>query len=78
MDLFATFCWQTHQQRAVQKEKVLGGCFFIGFIGLSRVYLGVHYAIDVAAGFSAGIVVLLILIRLYEWIKMLIDKTSAA
>ncbi|KEZ50445.1 phosphatase PAP2 family protein [Metabacillus indicus] len=60
-----------------KKKRFWAAVCFIGLIGLSRVYLGVHYAIDVAAGFSAGIVLLLILIRLYEWMKMSIDKTSA-
>lgn len=60
-----------------KKKRFWAAVCFIGLIGLSRVYLGVHYAIDVAAGFSAGIVLLLILIRLYEWMRRAIDKTSA-
>lgn len=41
----------------------------IGLIGMSRIYLGVHYLIDVLAGFSAGMVWLLVIIKGYEMIK---------
>jgi undecaprenyl-diphosphatase len=34
----------------------LGWLGLAGIIGFSRVYLGVHYASDVAAGFAAGFV----------------------
>ncbi|MFY0758313.1 phosphatase PAP2 family protein [Metabacillus dongyingensis] len=41
----------------------------IGLIGMSRIYLGVHYLVDVLAGFSAGMFWLLVIIKVYEMIK---------
>jgi len=38
----------------------------IGLIGLSRIYLNVHYATDVAAGFVLGSVILTIMIKVFR------------
>ncbi|WP_256012553.1 phosphatase PAP2 family protein [Desertivirga xinjiangensis] len=44
--------------------------FLISIIGFSRVYLRVHYASDVLAGFCAGIIWLMIAIRVLRKIEM--------
>jgi len=41
--------------------------FFIAAIGVSRIYLGVHYPSDIAAGFAAGAVWLTFTISLLWW-----------
>lgn len=43
----------------------------IFLIGLSRVYLGVHYITDVIAGFMAGFVWLTVCIATFEFMKKL-------
>jgi membrane-associated phospholipid phosphatase len=46
----------------------LGWLCLVAVIGFSRVYLGVHYASDVAAGFAAGFVWLFTCISAYRFI----------
>ncbi|UHA75901.1 phosphatase PAP2 family protein [Paenibacillus sp. 481] len=41
----------------------------IGGIGVSRIYLGVHYVTDVIAGFAAGMVWLIACIYGMQWLK---------
>lgn len=38
-------------------------------IGISRVYLNVHYVTDVIAGYLFGGIILIVFIRILEWIK---------
>ncbi|OEH92400.1 phosphatase PAP2 family protein [Bacillus solimangrovi] len=44
---------------------------FIFLIGLSRIVLYVHYPTDVIAGYAAGIILVIIFIRWYHWLKNL-------
>lgn len=48
--------------------------FLILFIGISRIYLGVHYASDVLAGFSAGLVWLSVVITLFDRYKRSLNR----
>lgn len=41
----------------------------IGLIGISRIYLGAHYPSDVAAGFIAGTIWLLLCVTALEWVN---------
>jgi undecaprenyl-diphosphatase len=41
--------------RRTQISVVLGAALLIGAIGLSRLYLGVHYFSDVVGGYAAGL-----------------------
>jgi undecaprenyl-diphosphatase len=42
-------------RRSAQLSVVLGAALLIGAIGLSRLYLGVHYFSDVVGGYAAGL-----------------------
>lgn len=60
-----------NQKNSVWKFVLISGLvFLIAIIGLSRVYLRVHYASDVLAGFCAGIIWLMIAIRVLRKIEM--------
>jgi undecaprenyl-diphosphatase len=61
-----------------QKAVVFVGCFtIIAAIGLSRLYLGVHYLSDVFGGYLLGFLVLLATIMVYEWKRSKKNSTSS-
>ncbi|TGE29628.1 phosphatase PAP2 family protein [Hymenobacter metallicola] len=62
------------QHKALRLALVAGLVGLILLIGLTRVYLRVHYASDVLAGFTAGLVWLLIAIPLLKQIEKSVKK----
>ena len=44
-------CWPTRWRWPV----IIGSVLFVGLVGLSRIYLGVHYPSDILAGWTAAI-----------------------
>jgi membrane-associated phospholipid phosphatase len=56
------------------KTLLISTITLIFLIGLSRIYLGVHYLTDVVAGFSAGFVWFIVLTTILAKINQLFDK----
>lgn len=61
------FTLRSQLSSRVKREFALLWTGLILLIGFSRIYLGVHYPIDVAAGFSSGGAILILTIALIEW-----------
>lgn len=58
--LFAYLMVRLTRRHAVHVAIVAGTCALVAGIGVSRLYLGVHYFSDVVAGYAAGIVWLMV------------------
>lgn len=72
--LLAWMVWHYERDRFVRYLCVSGFCLVIVLIGLSRIYLGVHYASDVLAGFCVSIIWLVIYTKLF--VPFLLDNQA--
>ncbi|MDF2726132.1 MAG: phospholipid phosphatase [Paenibacillus sp.] len=69
--IVAFLIWRHVHSRVGKGTVILLGSFFIGMIGFSRIYLGVHYPSDVLGGYFAGacwnclLIICFRLLRLY-------------
>ena len=62
--IFAVLVWRSRLPVGLRRGIVAGIGVAIFLIGLSRVWLGVHYPTDVLAGWTAGAVIVLLFARL--------------
>ena len=78
--IFSFICYLviTHFVKSYNKKNylILLTLLVIIFIGLSRIYLGVHYLTDVLAGFSAGFVWFILIKIMLEKVNQLVAKKS--
>lgn len=72
-----TYFWFRHIKNVYHKNILIGVAFTLSvMIGLSRVYLVVHYTSDVLAGFLFGIFYSTFGIVIYKAIRLFINKTK--
>ncbi|KZE66341.1 hypothetical protein AWM68_08230 [Fictibacillus phosphorivorans] len=62
--------------RSYRKYIYLLTALFVGSVGFSRVYLGVHYPTDVLGGFAAGGTWLLLCVLLYKWLVGIVERRA--
>lgn len=62
--------WLKKRQKAVY---MVTGCYVL-MIGISRMYIGVHYVTDVAAGFAIGLALFLICKKIDEKLSVIRQK----
>ena len=60
--------FRTRKKYASKFRWMIPGFFFVLLLGFSRLYLCVHYLSDVLAGYSLGLLWLLLAISMNEWI----------
>ena len=60
--------FRTRKKYASKFRWMIVGFFFVLLLGFSRLYLCVHYLSDVLAGYSLGLLWLLLAISMNEWI----------
>ena len=72
--LLIYFAWTNLRRPALRYAVAAALAALIGLIGLTRMYLRVHYATDVLAGFTAGLAWLIIAIPLLKQLEIGVRK----
>lgn len=72
--LLAWMVWHYERDRFVRWLCVIGFGLVIALIGISRIYLGVHYASDVIAGFCVSLIWLVLYTKLV--VPLMLDEKN--
>ena len=73
--LLALLAWKNLRDRAARLASVIGACFWILLIGLTRIYLGAHYLTDVLGALAAGLFWLVFCWTAFEPLRWRRDST---
>jgi hypothetical protein len=73
--LLALLAWKNVRNRAARLACVVGACFWILLIGLTRIYLGAHYLTDVLGALAAGLFWLVVCWTAFETLRWRRDST---
>lgn len=74
--LLTYFCVLEVKQQRAKTILFLIGLFYVLLIGISRIYLGVHFLTDVVAGFLLGLMWVVLAVGVLEYLA--IDKVKQA
>lgn len=67
--VLAYILWKNVQSRNGKRMLVIGSGMMILLIGISRIYLGVHYPSDVLGGFLASAIWVIVAIATFRWLE---------
>jgi undecaprenyl-diphosphatase len=73
--LLALLAWKNARNRAARLGCVVGACFLVLLIGLTRIYLGAHYLTDVLGALAAGLFWLVFCWTAFETLRQRRDAT---
>jgi len=75
--LLALLAWKNLRNRAARLACVVGACFWILLIGLTRIYLGAHYLTDVLGALAAGLLWLVVCWTAFETLRWRRDPSRS-
>ncbi|WP_051133485.1 phosphatase PAP2 family protein [Nocardia paucivorans] len=75
--ILATLVAWRVRRRSIVVTVVAGAVVFVGLVGLSRVYLGVHWPTDVLAGWTVGVLWVVLGVAVYRRFATTVSSAAA-